>query len=77
MTQLPVEPREKLIVALDFDSLAKANPYIEALAPYVGYFKVGLELINAAGAPAVVHQIQRMGGHIFFDGKFCDIPNTV
>jgi orotidine-5'-phosphate decarboxylase len=77
MNELVIEPKEKLIVALDFDSLAKAGPYIEALTPYVGHFKVGLELINAAGAPAVVHQIQRLGGRVFFDGKFSDIPNTV
>lgn len=74
---VPLEPKERLILALDFDSLAKATPYIEGLAPYVGCFKVGLELINAAGAPVVIHHIQRLGGQVFFDGKFCDIPNTV
>lgn len=69
--------KENIIYALDVDSLAKANPYIEALSPHVGMFKVGLELITSQGAPAVVHHIQRMGGQVFFDGKFDDIPNTV
>jgi orotidine-5'-phosphate decarboxylase len=72
-----VAGKDSIIFALDVDSIAKATPYIEALAPHVGYFKVGLELLMSAGAPAVVNHIHRLGGHIFFDGKFCDIPNTV
>ncbi len=69
--------KDNIIFALDADSLAKATPYIEALAPYVGMFKVGLELLTAQGAPAVIHHIHRLGGQVFFDGKFDDIPNTV
>jgi len=69
--------KENIIFALDADSLAKASPYVEALSPFVGMFKVGLELITAQGAPSVIHHIQRLGGQVFFDGKFDDIPNTV
>ncbi|MFM8316445.1 MAG: orotidine-5'-phosphate decarboxylase [Deltaproteobacteria bacterium] len=69
--------KENIIFALDSDSLAKATPYIEALSPYVGMFKVGLELLTAQGAPSVIHHIHRLGGQVFFDGKFDDIPNTV
>lgn len=72
-----MDPKLKLILALDVDSLSRATPLIEALAPYVGYFKVGLELITAAGGPAVVHHVQRLGGQVFYDGKFNDIPNTM
>jgi orotidine-5'-phosphate decarboxylase len=72
-----MDPKQKLILALDVDNLARATGLIEALAPYVGYFKVGLELITAAGGPAVVHHVQRLGGQVFFDGKFHDIPNTM
>lgn len=49
----------------------------KTLAPYVGYFKVGLELLTAEGAPQVVKAIQKVGGKIFYDGKFKDIPNTI
>ncbi len=70
-------PHDRLIVALDVDSLEKAVPLVEELAPYVGCFKVGLELLTAEGAPKVVHQIHKLGGKVFFDGKFSDIPNTV
>ncbi len=76
-TPPPTPPKEKLIYALDVDTIAKSTAYLEALSPHVGLFKVGLELISAAGAPSVISHIQRHGGQVFFDGKFCDIPNTV
>ncbi len=72
-----MDPKLRIIVALDVDSLARSTPLIEALAPHVGYFKVGLELITAAGGPSVVHHVQRCGGQVFYDAKFNDIPNTV
>lgn len=66
-----------LIVALDVASLEKAAPLIETLAPHVGLFKIGLELLSSVGAPQAVEFIHKRGGKVFFDGKFCDIPNTV
>ncbi len=72
-----VEPRERIIVALDVDSLEKAQRLVEELAPHIGCFKVGLELITSVGAPQVVKFVHELGGLVFFDGKFCDIPNTV
>jgi orotidine-5'-phosphate decarboxylase len=72
-----MDPKQRLIVALDVDTLSRSTPLIEALAPYVGYFKVGLELITAAGGPAVVQHVQRHGGQVFYDAKFNDIPNTM
>ncbi len=70
-------PKDRIIVALDVDTLEKAVPLVEALAPFVGCFKVGLELLTAEGAPQVVKRIHALGGQVFFDGKFDDIPNTV
>lgn len=72
-----MEAREKIIVALDVDSLDRALELVEELHPYVGYFKVGLELLTSEGAPKVVRAIKEAGGKIFYDGKFKDIPNTV
>jgi len=72
-----MNPHERIIVALDVESLAKAEPLVEALAPVVGCFKVGLELLTREGAPQVVKFIHDRGGKLFFDGKFDDIPNTV
>ncbi|MBI1909155.1 MAG: orotidine-5'-phosphate decarboxylase [Deltaproteobacteria bacterium] len=72
-----MNPEEKIIVALDVDNLDRAKSLVTMLAPYVGCFKAGLELITTAGAPQVVKFIHNLGGEIFFDGKFDDIPNTV
>ncbi|NBT59607.1 orotidine-5'-phosphate decarboxylase [bacterium] len=68
---------EKLIFALDVDALAKATPFIEGLSPYMGCFKIGLELMNAVGTPQSVQHVLRHGGQVFADCKLNDIPNTV
>lgn len=70
-------PKDRIIVALDVDSLEQALPLVDSLASHVGYFKVGLELLTSAGAPRVVKAIHDRGGKLFYDGKFDDIPNTV
>ncbi len=46
------------------------------LAPSVGGFKVGLELLMGPG-PATVAAVVRMGKPVFVDAKLHDIPNTV
>jgi orotidine-5'-phosphate decarboxylase len=66
-----------IIVALDnVGELAELRPLVEDLAPHVGMFKVGLELITRFG-PRAVEFVQNLGGRVFYDGKFNDIPNTV
>lgn len=68
--------RERLIVALDVDDLEQAAQLVRQLAGEVGMFKVGKQLFTHAG-PQAVRQIQELGGEIFLDLKFHDIPNTV
>jgi orotidine-5'-phosphate decarboxylase len=68
--------RERLIVALDVDSLNQLRSLVRRLAPKVGMFKVGKQLFTHAG-PQAVRLIQELGGEIFLDLKFHDIPNTV
>jgi len=68
--------RERLIVALDVDSLEEAAKLVELLAREAGMFKVGKQLFTHAG-PQAVRLIQRLGGEIFLDLKFHDIPTTV
>jgi len=72
-----MEAKDKIILALDVSSLDEAVSLISDLSPYVGCFKVGLELLTASGALDVIVLIHKLGGKIFYDGKFCDIPNTV
>src|ERR671919_2302567 len=68
--------RERLIVALDLDNLEHVKKLVRLLAPEVGMFKVGKQLFTCAG-PQAVRVIQELGGEIFLDLKFHDIPNTV
>ena len=72
-----MEPRERLILPLDVDNADSALRLVELLNPYVGAFKVGLELVNATG-PAIFGQLHEAGAaRIFYDAKLHDIPNTV
>ena len=69
--------KEKIIVALDVDSTKKAVELVIKLKDDVGAFKVGLELVNAAGLE-VIQAVQEAGAaKVFYDCKFHDIPNTV
>jgi orotidine-5'-phosphate decarboxylase len=68
--------RERLIAALDIDSLDEAQELVRLLAGDVGMFKIGKQLFTHAG-PQAVRLIQELGGEIFLDLKFHDIPNTV
>ena len=70
------EIRQRLIVALDLADPARARALATRLAPEVGMFKVGKQLFVNAG-PDVVRMIQDLGGEVFLDLKFHDIPNTV
>jgi orotidine-5'-phosphate decarboxylase len=67
---------ERLIVALDVDNLEQAKELVRLLAREVGMFKIGKQLFTHAG-PQAVRLIQDLGGEIFLDLKFHDIPNTV
>ncbi len=68
--------RQRLIVALDLADPAKAKTLATRLAPEVGMFKVGKQLFLRAG-PDIVRTIRGLGGEVFLDLKFHDIPNTV
>jgi orotidine-5'-phosphate decarboxylase len=65
-----------VLVALDLPTAEEAVRLAERLAPYVGGFKVGLELLMGPG-PATVVAIRQLGKPVFADAKLADIPNTV
>jgi len=47
MISKDMKPKDRIIVALDVDTLTKAISLVRDLAPHVGFFKIGLEFINA------------------------------
>jgi orotidine-5'-phosphate decarboxylase len=71
-----MNPKDRLIVALDVDNKERAQVLVDELGPHVGMFKVGKELFTAEG-PQIVRSIVEGGGNVFLDLKFHDIPNTV
>jgi len=69
--------KDKIMIPRDVDSAEKAVELVELLRNDVGAFKVGLELINAAGFE-VFEKIKAVGAaRVFYDCKLHDIPNTV
>jgi orotidine-5'-phosphate decarboxylase len=71
-----MKPYEKIIVALDVKTEKEALSLVKKLKGKAGVFKIGKELFTACG-PAIVKKIQKLGGKVFLDLKFHDIPNTV
>jgi orotidine-5'-phosphate decarboxylase len=76
LVRSPASTRERLILALDVDDLEEARKILKLLAGEIGMFKVGKQLFTHAG-PQAVKLIQGMGGEVFLDLKFHDIPTTV
>jgi orotidine-5'-phosphate decarboxylase len=70
------KPANRLIVALDFDSLPRALNMAGKLADLGVMFKIGSQLYTSEG-PQAVKELSALGAGIFLDLKFHDIPNTV
>jgi orotidine-5'-phosphate decarboxylase len=71
-----MDARDRLIVALDVETLADAERLVDRLQGLVTRFKIGSQLFTAAG-PAAVESVHKRGAEVFLDLKFHDIPNTV
>jgi orotidine-5'-phosphate decarboxylase len=70
-----MEPKDRLIFALDVPTSDQALRLVDQLTGHVGCFKIGLELFVAAG-PALVREIVQRAP-VFLDLKLHDIPATV
>lgn len=66
----------KIIVALDYPTMAAAMLLAEQLDPQRCKLKIGKELFTRAG-PRVVEALTTSGFDVFLDLKYHDIPTTV
>jgi orotidine-5'-phosphate decarboxylase len=67
---------DKIIVALDVATKAKALELVEKLRDQISFFKIGLQLYTAEG-PEIVRTVLSTGARVWLDLKLYDIPNTV
>jgi len=66
----------KIIVALDVPSESKAQEIVDTLGEKITFYKVGLQLLTAAG-PEFIKKLVRARKNVFLDLKLFEIPNSV
>ena len=71
-----LDPRQRLIVALDVSTASAAQKIVAAVGDSALTYKVGMQLYTAEG-PQVVRDLVASGRRVFLDLKYHDIPNTV
>ncbi len=71
-----MDPKEKIIFALDVERFEEAQQLVMELRDHVGMFKVGKQLFTHCG-PKIVDFIKLKNSRVFLDLKYHDIPNTV
>lgn len=67
---------EKIIIALDVETLEQARALVTSLSGTVGAFKIGKQLYTRCG-PEAVEMVHAAGERVFLDLKYHDIPTTV
>lgn len=71
-----MDPKEKLIFALDVEHFEEAQKLVMEYREHVGMFKVGKQLFTHCG-PKIIDFINMKNSKVFLDLKYHDIPNTV
>jgi orotidine-5'-phosphate decarboxylase len=71
-----LNPRDRLIVALDLPSVAAAEAMVERLGDTVGFYKIGYQLAFAGGLP-FAELLARASKRVFLDMKLHDIGSTI
>jgi orotidine-5'-phosphate decarboxylase len=71
-----LEPRDRLIVALDVSSVREAEAMVARLGESVSFYKIGYQLAFAGGID-FARVLSSAGKQVFLDLKLHDIGNTV
>ena len=77
ISEKPIPPRDRLIVALDVAEAAAARRMVEQLGDAVSFYKIGLELFMAGGYFELLDWLVKQDKKVFVDLKFFDVPETV
>jgi len=77
LSEKKIPARERLIVALDFDTHAEALGLVAELGDAVHFYKVGFQLFLAGSYRDLVARLADAGKKVFVDLKFFDVPETV
>ncbi len=73
---IKLDPRDRLIVALDLPSVSAAEAMVSRLGDAVSFYKIGMELTYGGGL-SLARDLAKAGKKVFLDLKLHDIPNTV
>jgi orotidine-5'-phosphate decarboxylase len=72
----PIDPRDRLILALDVPTVSAAQKLVTTLGDSVSFYKIGYQLAYAGGL-SMADELVRAGKKVFIDLKLHDIGNTV
>lgn len=72
-----IDPRERLIFALDVPDTAAARSLVERLGDSVRFYKIGLELLMSGGYFDLLDWLRARDKLVFVDLKLFDVPATV
>ena len=73
----PIDPRDRLIFALDVPTLVEARAWVDRLGEAVTFYKIGLEFCMSGDYFALLAELKGRGKKVFADLKFSDVPATV
>lgn len=77
LSKKSINPKERLIFALDVGTKQEAKQLVEDLGDSVVFYKLGLQLFMGGRYHELVNWLRAKNKKIFADLKFFDVPNTV
>ena len=77
LSDKPIAPAERLIVALDVPDADQALALVEQLGDAACFYKIGMELLASGEFFPLLETLHERGNQVFVDLKFFDVPATV
>lgn len=72
-----IPTQERLILALDVESVKEAKKIVSDLDSTVNFYKIGLQLLMSGGYFDILEWLRKFNKKVFVDLKFFDVPQTV